>query len=74
MHKTFVTELNQQWVLVVGDAKVFYKLQELRFEYGDTMSWLIPIPGDWHVLYNYHKVLMKPYADAGLITLAKLSE
>lgn len=28
-------------------------------------------PGDWHVLFNYQKALMKPYADAGLASLGK---
>ena len=73
LHKTFLTDLKQKWVLVIGDAKIFDVLQDLRVEYGDNLKWLIPIPGDWHVLYNYHKVLMKPYADAGLINLAKVS-
>lgn len=31
--------------------------------YGDNVKWLIPFPGDWHAMYNYHKVLMKLYAD-----------
>lgn len=45
---------------VVSDAKVFDILQALRVEYG----WLIPMPGDWHVLYQ--KAMMKPYADVRL--------
>lgn len=31
------------------------------------------MPGDWHILFNYQKVLIKPYGDAGLISLAKVS-
>jgi len=30
LHKTFVAELGQKWVLVVGDAKVFVLLQEIK--------------------------------------------
>ena len=71
IHKTFITELDQKWVLVVGDAKIYDVLQAIRIEYGDNVNWLIPIPGDWHTLYNYQKVLMKPYYDAGLVNLAK---
>ena len=37
------------------------------------MQWLLPFPGDWHVLYNYQKVLLKIYGDAGLIQLSKVS-
>ncbi len=58
---------------VVGDAKVYAVLQSIRTEYGDNVKWLIFITGDWHIMYNNHKVLMKPYADAGLMDLAKIS-
>ena len=46
---------------------MFDVLQELSIEYGENLRWLVPIPGDWHILYNYQKVLIKPYGDAGLI-------
>ncbi len=42
----------------VGDAKVHAVLQSIRTEYGDNVKWLIPFPGDWHIMYNYHKMLM----------------
>lgn len=71
LHKTFICDLNQKWVIIIGDAKIFDMIQKLRLEYKESLKWLIPIPGDWHVLFNYQKVLMKPYADGGLISLAK---
>ena len=43
-----------------------------RSEYGDHMKWLIPWPGDWHILLNYQKALMKAYAGAGLTRLGEL--
>lgn len=73
VHKTFIHELNQKWVIAVGDAKVYTLLQAICVEYCDNMKWLITFPGDWHVMYNYQKVLMKPYADARLMQLAKAS-
>ena len=73
LHRVFIEELNQKWVIVVGDAKIFDVLQELSIEYGENLRWLVPIPGDWHILYNYQKVLIKPYGDAGLMSLAKVS-
>lgn len=73
LHKTFVTELNQKWVVFIGDAKVFDILQDIRSDYGENLKWLVPIPGDWHTLYNFQKALMKPYWDAGLINLAKVT-
>lgn len=72
LYKTFIHKLNQKWVIVVGDAKVYDLLQALRSEeYSESLKWLIPIPGDWHVLFNYQKAVMKPYAEAGLLSLAK---
>lgn len=34
---------------------------------------MLPFPGDWHILYNYQKVLLKIYGDAGLLQLAKVA-
>ena len=73
LQKTFVCEFNQKYVIVVGDAKTYNILKEISFEYRSELKWLIPWPGDWHVLFNYQKVLMKPYADAGLASLGKAS-
>ena len=73
LHKIFVQELGHKWVLVVGDAKVFVILQEIKSQYGSHLSWMLPFPGDWHILYNYQPALMKPYADAGLAKLAESS-
>ena len=41
--------------------------------HGDTFSWLIPFPGNFHLLMNYQKVLMKIYGDAGLKQIAEAS-
>ena len=73
IHKTFTTELNQKWVLVTGDARVFDLLQQIRTDYGENLKWLIPLPGDQHTLYNFQKVIMKPYADASLVNLVKVA-
>ena len=37
-------------LLVVGDAKTFEVLRKLKDEYGSDLDWLIPFPGDWHIL------------------------
>ena len=52
IHKIFIKELHQKWVLVVGDAKVYDLLQAIRIDYGNNLKWLIPFPGDWHIMYN----------------------
>ena len=72
LQQIFIHDLNQKYV-VVGDAKMYNILQDICFEYKSQLKWLIPFPWDWHVLFNYQKALMKPYADAGLASLGKAS-
>ena len=74
MDKTFVVEQNQKWLIVVGDAKTYDIVRTIRAEYGEQMKWVIPWLGNWHILLNYRKVLMKAYADAGLVTLAESTQ
>jgi hypothetical protein len=62
LHATFIVELGFQWLVVVGDAKTYDILQSLRRQYGSRMQWLLPFPGDWHILYNYQKVLLRSMA------------
>jgi hypothetical protein len=59
--------------ILAADAKLYDILQKLRKEYGNCLQWLIPFPGDWHVLVNYQKTLMKVYWDAGLLQMAQAS-
>ena len=43
----------------LAEMKV-HLLQSICYKYRSHLKWLIPLPGDWHVLYNnYHKALMK---------------
>lgn len=58
-------------MVVEGDQKLFEIFQDLKFEYGTDLNWVIPMPGDWHMLMNFQKAIMKPYFDAGLKELAK---
>ena len=73
LYRTFIVEYNQKWLIVVEDAKTFDLLHAIRAEYGSHLKWLLPFPGDWHILFNYQKVIMKIYADAGLQQLGKVS-
>ena len=56
---------------VVGDGKTYDHLHSLKVEYGEELNWLIPLPGDWHILKNYQEVIMKVYFDGGLREAAK---
>ena len=71
LHETFIEGRNMQWLVVEGDAKLYDILQSLKFEYGHELSWLFPYPGDFHLLLNYQKALMKPYYDMGLKSMAQ---
>lgn len=61
----------QKYLVVEGDAKVYEILQSLKLEYSNELGWLVPYPGDWHMLMNYQIALMRPYFDAGLNQLAE---
>ncbi len=59
--------------MLTGDAKIYDVFQSLKHEYGAELKWLLPYPGDWHLLFNYQSALIKPYFDAGLKELAQVS-
>ncbi len=71
LYQQLVVDQKRQWVVVEGDAKLYDILQSIKFEYGGELAWMVPYPGDWHLLKNYQIALMKPYYDAGLKALAK---
>ena len=44
-------------VVVVGDGKTYrYHLLNLKKLYGSSLSWMLPFPGDWHILKNLQPV------------------
>ncbi len=59
--------------MVEGDAKLYEILQAIKFEYGQEYKWLLPLPGDWHLLKNFQIAIMKPYFDTGLKEVARVS-
>ena len=71
LRKMFVEDRNMRWLVLEGDAKLYEILKSLSFEYGEELNWLIPYPGDFHMLMNFQKAMMKPYYDAGLKALAQ---
>ena len=73
LHKRFITGQNREWLVLVGDAKVYDVLQSLKYEYGEDLKWLLVYPGDWHLLKIYQCALMKAYFDAGLKEIARAS-
>ena len=73
LKKQIIDVHQKKWLVVAGDAKLFDTLKTIKYEYGDEFIWLICYPGDWHMLANFQKALMKPYFDAGLKKLAKVA-
>lgn len=67
----FIKNESWEYLVIEGDQKLVDVLQCLKFEYGKELDWVIPIPGDWHMLMNYQPALMKLCFDAGLKHLAK---
>ena len=37
-------------VVVVGDGKSYDLVIKLKAEYGAALNWVLPYPGDWHIL------------------------
>ena len=60
------------YLVIVGDGKTYDHLVSFKNEFTSELSWLIPFPGDWHILKNYQSIIMKIYADAGLKELIEL--
>ena len=70
LYQQYILPTWAEHLVVAGDAKTYLRLKE---QYGDEVQWLLPFIVDWHVLYNYQKVLMKVYFEAGLKDLARAS-
>ncbi len=73
LYKEYGIGVTSEHLVVVGDQKTYAHLQEVKNAYGSDLNWLIPFIGDWHLLHNFHSVLMKIYYEAGLKDLAQCS-
>ncbi|CAC5358619.1 unnamed protein product [Mytilus coruscus] len=70
LHDKFEIGKSCNYIVVVGDGKSYDHLIKLKSEYGANLSWVLPYPGDWHILKNLLPIFMKVYLDAGLKQLA----
>ena len=73
LHQSFGVGKQINHLVIAGDGATIKLLLETKFEYGDSLGWVIPYLGDWHVLKNFQEVLMKIYWDAGLKEIAKIN-
>ena len=51
LHKKFQIGIKLQYLVVVGNGKSYDHLIKLKSEYGGSLSWVLPYPGDWHILF-----------------------
>ena len=66
IHKEFIVGKKLRNFVLAGDAKTHDYLVKLKAEEGEDLDWLIPFIGDFHVCFNYHKVIKRIFWDAGL--------
>ena len=50
LHDKFQVGKSTDFVVIVGDGKSYDHLVKLKSEYGNNLDWVLPYPGDWHVL------------------------
>ena len=73
LHQRLIERQGKKFLVLTADAKLYEVLQSLKHEYGEELSWVLPFPGDWHMLKNVQNALIKPYFDMGLKELARVS-
>jgi hypothetical protein len=69
-HEQFDVGHTCKYIVIVGNGKSYDHLINLKTEYDSSLSWVLPYPGDWHILKNVLPIFMKIYLDAGLKPLA----
>lgn len=68
LHSQFIRDTGRDYLVVAGDQKLFSIFRSLKIDH--NLDWVLPMPGDWHILMNFQKAIMKPYFDAGFKHLA----
>jgi hypothetical protein len=51
LHKKFQIGIKLKYQVVVGDRKSYDHLIKLKSEYGGSLNWVLPYPGDWQILF-----------------------
>ncbi len=49
LYAEFIKTNQKKWIILEGDQDTYNRLQLLKTEYGNDLSWMIPMPGDWHI-------------------------
>ena len=64
-------EGERERAIVAGDEETFRFMYRLKQREGKRYSWLMPYPGDWHLLLHAAKAMLKRYWGAGVEYVAK---
>ena len=72
LHKAMQVGIKIKYLVVVGDGKTYDHLLALKEGYPEYFAWMLPYPGDFHIMKNYLGALMKLYGDAGLKELVSV--
>ena len=72
LYDKFQVGVKSDYVVIVGDGKSYDHMIKLKAEYGESLQWVLPYPGDWHLMKNLLLVFIKIYFDAGLKQLATI--
>lgn len=66
VYTEFISTGRKEHIFIEGDQATYERLQSIKREYVQDLSWMTPFNGDWHILKNFQEVLLKIYFDAGL--------
>ena len=58
-------------LLVAGNGKIYDILFQLQREYGSSLSWVVPFPGDCHKRQALQPISMKVWWGGGLQAVVK---
>lgn len=73
LHERFIERQGKKFLVLAADSKLYEVLHSLKYEYGEELDWVLPFPGDWHLLKTFQIALMKPYFHMGLKEMACVS-
>ena len=64
------TDEGPAWTIMAGDQQTFKHMVDLKKAYSMEYSWLVPMVGEWHCLFNCSQWLCDQAWDGGLSLVA----
>lgn len=44
LHAEYICKHNHKYLVLEGDAKTYQTMQDIKYEYGEDLLWLVPYP------------------------------